>query len=88
LANIEPLRERSCGETYGVETDISDKGSIKGVGSPGTAERKSLRRLVEVNIECRAGALNRGRGKSGGRAKKKGGDRKLHGVSFQISSKV
>jgi len=79
LANIEPAGEGSGGETHGVETGVSDEGSIQSLGGADSLEGKSLRWDVEFNIEGSAGALNRGRSKGGGRSDKKSGNRKLHG---------
>jgi len=72
--------ERGGGETNGVESNISNKGSIEGIG--GRSEGECSWRVIELNIKSGGGLALLGRGEGGGRASKEGDGSELHGGSF------
>lgn len=69
--------EGGGGETNGVESNISDKGSIEGVG--GRSEGKCSWRVIELNIEGGGGLALLGRGEGGGGSGKEREGGELHG---------
>lgn len=78
--NVKGVVERGKGgggETNGVESDISNKGSVEGSG--GRSERKCSWRVIELNIKGSGGLALLGRGEGGGRTSKEGDGGELHG---------
>ena len=68
------------GETNGVESNISNKGSIEGIG--GRSEGECSWRVIELNIKGGGGLALLGRGEGGGRASEEGDGGELHGDSL------
>mmetsp|Transcript_21761 Transcript_21761/g.39246 ORF Transcript_21761/g.39246 Transcript_21761/m.39246 type:complete len:216 (-) Transcript_21761:26-673(-) len=77
VKGVVELSEGSGGESDGVETNISDQGTVKGVGAG--SERKSLCSLKELDIKGSSDlAAGLGRGESSGRASEEGKGSNLH----------
>ena len=64
------------GEANGVESNISGKGSVEGIGR--RSERKSFGSLDEVGVKGGGGLAGLGRGECGGRADEEGESGDLH----------
>jgi len=82
---VEERRHRGGGESDGVETDITGKGSVKSGGAPVLGERKSSRGTVEWNsVQGSAGNRLLGGGEGGRRSDQGCGDNELHGCMYII----
>lgn len=73
------------GETNGVQTGISNKGTIEGVR--GELSGEGIGNSVPTNIKSSGGLTLLGRGEGGGGSSKEGGNSELHGVLDELSEK-